>query len=291
MIDQATTLRKKLASMNDEQDQPKTIAVISGKGGVGKSNLSLNFSISLSQFGKKVLLFDMDIGMGNIDILMGITAHHTIVDLFENNLTIKDLLIKGPEGIDYIAGGNGLPNLFKLDEKKSEFLTEQLQIVLNDYDYVIFDMGAGMTEENVKFLMAMDEIFVVTTPEPTAITDAYSAMKYICMFDQSIPLYLLVNRAENETEGMQTLKRLKQAVFQFLVKEVMVLGVLLDDKTVQKAVSHQEPFLIYAPKSVISKNLHDICKNYLYKNNGQNHDKNQHTSFISKLQRFFVRGR
>ncbi|MDR4886480.1 MinD/ParA family protein [Fredinandcohnia sp. QZ13] len=291
MIDQATALRKKLASMNNEQEQPKTIAVISGKGGVGKSNLSLNFSIALSRFGKKVLLFDMDIGMGNIDILMGITAHHSIVDLFEKNLTMKELLIKGPEGIDYIAGGNGLPNMFKLDEDKSEYLIEQLQFILNDYDYVIFDMGAGMTEENVKFLLAMDEIFVITTSEPTAITDAYSAMKYICLFDQFIPLYLIVNRAENESEGMQTLKRLKQVVLQFLVKEVNLLGVLLDDKAVQKAVSRQEPFLLYAPKALISKNLLDICKKYLDENNEQSKEKNQDTSFISKLQRFFVRGR
>jgi len=289
MIDQATALRNKLGSMNNEQDQPKTIAVISGKGGVGKSNFSLNFSIALSQFGKKALLFDMDIGMGNIDILMGITAHHTIVDLFENDLSITDLLIKGPEGIDYIAGGNGLSSLFKLDENKSQYLIDQLQSVLHDYDYIIFDMGAGMSEESVKFLMAMDEIFVITTPEPTSITDAYSVIKYICLFDQSIPMYLIVNRADNESEGMQTLKRLKQAVLQFLIKEINLLGVLLDDKTVQKAVSHQEPFLLYAPKAVISKNLLDICKSYL--GSEKNQEKNQHTSFISKLQRFFVRGR
>jgi flagellar biosynthesis protein FlhG len=289
MIDQATALRNKLGSMNNEQDQPKTIAVISGKGGVGKSNFSLNFSIALSQFGKKALLFDMDIGMGNIDILMGITAHHTIVDLFEKNLSITDLLIKGPDGIDYIAGGNGLPSLFKLDESKSQYLIDQLQSVLHDYDYIIFDMGAGMSEESVKFLMAMDEIFVITTPEPTSITDAYSVIKYICLFDQSIPMYLIVNRADNESEGMQTLKRLKQAVLQFLIKEIKLLGVLLDDKTVQKAVSHQEPFLLYAPKAVISKNLLDICKSYL--GSEKNQEKNQHTSFISKLQRFFVRGR
>lgn len=289
MIDQATALRNKLGSMNNEQDQPKTIAVISGKGGVGKSNFSLNFSIALSQYGKKALLFDMDIGMGNIDILMGITAHHTIVDLFEKNLSITDLLIKGPEGIDYIAGGNGLSSLFKLDENKSQYLIDQLQSVLHDYDYIIFDMGAGMSEESVKFLMAMDEIFVITTPEPTSITDAYSVIKYICLFDQSIPMYLIVNRADNESEGMQTLKRLKQAVLQFLIKEIKLLGVLLDDKTVQKAVSHQEPFLLYAPKAVISKNLLDICKSYL--GTEKNQDNNQHTSFISKLQRFFVRGR
>jgi len=289
MIDQATALRNKLGSMNNEQDQPKTIAIISGKGGVGKSNFSLNFSIALSQFGKKALLFDMDIGMGNIDILMGITAHHTIVDLFEKNLSITDLLIKGPEGIDYIAGGNGLPSLFKLDESKSQYLINQLQSVLHDYDYIIFDMGAGMSEESVKFLMAMDEIFVITTPEPTSITDAYSVIKYICLFDQSIPMYLIVNRADNESEGMQTLKRLKQAVLQFLIKEIKLLGVLLDDKTVQKAVSHQEPFLLYAPNAIISKNLLDICKSYLGTEKSQ--EKNQHTSFISKLQRFFVRGR
>ncbi|WP_449540026.1 MinD/ParA family protein [Ferdinandcohnia sp. Marseille-Q9671] len=290
MIDQATALRNKLAMINNNQEQPKTIAVISGKGGVGKSNLSLNFSIALSKFGKKVLLFDMDIGMGNIDILMGVTAHHTIVDLFEKNLSIHDLLIKGTEGIDYIAGGNGLPNLFKLDDKKSEYLIEQLQFVLKDYDYVLFDMGAGMTEENVKFLMAMDEIFIVTTPEPPSITDAYSAMKYLCMFDQSIPFYLLVNRAESEAEGFQTMKRLKQVVLQFLVKEINTLGVLLDDKTVQKAVTHQVPFLLYSPKSLVSKSLQEICKNYLEQNKVQIIDQNHHVSFISKLQRFFVRG-
>ncbi|WP_077617833.1 MinD/ParA family protein [Bacillus sinesaloumensis] len=290
MMDQAEALRKKLASMNDD-NHPKTIAVISGKGGVGKSNLSLNFSIALSNYGKKVLLFDMDIGMGNIDILMGITAHHTIADLFEDNLTINDIIIKGTEGIDYIAGGNGLPNLFKLDDKKTEYLIDQLQLVLNEYDFVLFDMGAGMTEENVKFLMAMDEIFVITTPEPTSITDAYSAIKYICLFDQSIPMYLVVNRAENESDGLQTLKRLRQAVLQFLVKEVKILGVLLDDRTVQRAVSHQKPFLLYAPKAGISKNLLEICNKYLEKNNEQKLIRNQHISFISKLQRFFVRGR
>lgn len=290
MMDQAEALRKKLASMNDD-NHPKTIAVISGKGGVGKSNLSLNFSIALSNYGKKVLLFDMDIGMGNIDILMGITAHHTIADLFEDNLTINDIIIKGTEGIDYIAGGNGLPNLFKLDDKKTEYLIDQLQLVLNEYDFVLFDMGAGMTEENVKFLMAMDEIFVITTPEPTSITDAYSAIKYICLFDQSIPMYLVVNRAENESDGLQTLKRLRQAVLQFLVKEVKILGVLHDDRTVQRAVSHQKPFLLYAPKAGISKNLLEICNKYLEKNNEQKLIRNQHISFISKLQRFFVRGR
>src|SRR5690606_4335696 len=290
MMDQAEVLRKKLASKNN-QNQPKTIAVISGKGGVGKSNLSLNFSIALSQFEKKVLLFDMDIGMGNIDLLMGITARHTIVDLFENNLSINDIIMKGPKGIDYIAGGSGLPTLFKLDNKKSDYLINQLQVLLTDYDYVIFDMGAGMTEENVKFLLAMDEIFVILTPEPTSITDAYSAMKYICMFDQSIPMYLLVNRAEKETSGIQTSKRLKQAALQFLIKEVAILGVVLDDNTVQKTVIHQEPFLLYAPNAGVSKSLMEICKKYLEIRNEQHINKNQQSSFISKLQRFFVRGR
>ncbi|MFT4413581.1 MinD/ParA family protein [Fredinandcohnia humi] len=287
MTDQAEALRQKLATVTSSKGHPKTIAVISGKGGVGKSNISLNFSIALSKYGKKVLLFDMDIGMGNIDILMGISAQYSIVDLFDNDLKIYDLLIKGPEGIDYIAGGNGLSSLFKLDESSSDYLLEQIQQILNHYDYVIFDMGAGMSEENAKFLLAMDEIFIITTPEPTSITDAYSAMKYICMFDQSIPFYLLVNRAQSESEGLQTLKRLKQVANQFLVKEIFQLGVLLDDKTVQKAVSHQIPFILYSPKSVISKSLQDIMSNYVENYVEKNRvQARENQSFISKLQRF-----
>lgn len=285
MTDQASALRKKLASIDTNENNPITIGVISGKGGVGKSNISLNFSIALAKYGKKVLLFDMDIGMGNIDILLGITTHHSISDLFNSNLSITDLLVKGPEGIDYIAGGNGLSSLFKLSESNSEYLTQQLQLILNQYDYVMFDMGAGMSEENVKFLMAMDEIFVITTPEPTSITDAYSAMKYLCMFDHSIPFNLLVNRAQSEAEGIQTFKRLKQVVSKFLSKEISLLGVLSDDKTVPKAVSHQVPFILYSPKAMVSKSLYEMMTRYVDKTNDVT---SNNQSFISKLQRFLT---
>ncbi|MCH1623765.1 MinD/ParA family protein [Fredinandcohnia quinoae] len=286
MTDQAEALRRKLESLSINRNTAKTIAVLSGKGGVGKSNISLNFSIALSMRGKRVLLFDMDFGMGNIEILMGTSTKYSIVDMFEKDVTLTDMIIRGPEGIDYIAGGTGLSSLFRLDEDKSALLFNQLQLIMDKYDFVIFDMGAGMTEDVINFLMSVDEVFIVTTPEPTSITDAYSAMKLICMSDNSVPLFLIVNRAQSELEGIAASKRIQQVTRQFLRKEINVMGILIDDKNVQKAVSHQVPFILYAPKAQISKMIESIVNNYV--TNLSMKDKNSF-SFISKLQRFFGR--
>ena len=124
--------------------QPKTIAVVSGKGGVGKSNFSLNFAISLSKKGHSVLVFDLDIGMGNIDILMGLSSKYSIADFFSNEVPLKDIITVIPEGIHYISGGTGLSKLTKISQESFDLFTQQFSLLLNNYEYIIFDMAAGI---------------------------------------------------------------------------------------------------------------------------------------------------
>jgi flagellar biosynthesis protein FlhG len=287
MRDQAESLRQRLQRIKD-RTEAKVIAIVSGKGGVGKSNFSLNFAINLSRNGQKVLLFDMDIGMGNIDILMGLSSRGSFVDIFKPDMSIQDIIKEGPEEVDYISGGSGLSTMFKLDQEKLSYFLNQLGKLALDYDYILFDMGAGVTEESLQLLLSVHEIFVITTPEPTAMTDAYSMMKFICSKENNAEFYLVVNRAQSSEEGKSTLLRLSGAMKQFLKKEIVQLGFLPDDRIVNKAVSRQTPFSIYDPKSKISIAIANLTERYVHKNSAASgKTKPKSFSFMSRLRHYF----
>ncbi|PLR77654.1 cobyrinic acid a,c-diamide synthase [Bacillus sp. V3-13] len=286
MNDQAEMLRKRL-KRHESGRTTKTIAVVSGKGGVGKSNFSLNFSVALAQTGMSVLVFDMDIGMGNLNILMGRSSDYTIVDYFSGRAGLAEIVSKGPEGVDYIAGGTGLSQVFKLEDDKVEKFVEDLTMVIDDYDYLLFDMGAGINEESLKFLRSVHEVFVVTTPEPTSITDAYSIMKYIHLLDSQIPLKVIVNRAFSEQEGLETQQRLMAVSRKFLGRELSTLGVVPDDRNVQLAVARQTPLLVYNEKAAAARAIKEIAKRHV--NLGIDRPENSASKgfhFITRLKRF-----
>lgn len=286
MRDQAESLRLKIQKQQKTADT-KVIAVLSGKGGVGKSNFSLNFSLALSQRGHKVLLFDMDIGMGNIDILLGSSGGYTFIDIFEKNVAIQEVIRKGPVNLSFVSGGTGLSSLFKMDSDKFNRFTSQLDNIISQYDYVIFDMGAGMTEDSLQLLMSAQELIVLTTPEPTSITDAYAAMKYICLRDRELPLQLVVNRSSSEKEGSSIINRLSLAMQQFMQKQIVPLGYLPDDKLVSKAVIRQTPFILLSPEAKISKSLNLLTDRYLANEKEFKREAAAQNTFISKLRRFF----
>ncbi|WLR52355.1 MinD/ParA family protein [Bacillus tianshenii] len=283
MRDQAESLRLKLKKQSN-QNEAKAIAVVSGKGGVGKSNFSLNFALGLSNKGAKVLLFDMDIGMGNIDILMGLNAKHSIVDLFEHNLPIRDIIEIGTGNLSYIAGGSGMTNLFKMEEDRYQYFLDQLDSVFEEYDYIIFDIGAGISQESLKFILSAHELVVVTTPEPTSMTDAYAMMKYIHLRKEDIPFYLLVNRTYDERQALQSYNRLQRVCEQFLKRKLQYLGDLPDDRSVLAAVSKQTPFLLYDERSAASQAMREIIKRY--ENSSFKVEGTSRHGFISKLKRF-----
>ncbi|WAA10733.1 MinD/ParA family protein [Fervidibacillus albus] len=283
MYDQAEKLRQRIKrQMNG--DRAQTIAIISGKGGVGKSNVSLNFSISLAQSGKRVLLFDLDIGMGNIDLLSGMTAKKNISHYFNEGLSLEEIIAPGPEGIFYIAGGTGLNRFIKFNEERLMGFLQQIRRYTYEYDYFIFDLGAGMTKETVQFLTSVDHIITIVTPEPTSIMDAYSAIKYILGEKKDLNIHLLGNRIHSSNERRETVDRLSNVIQHFLAKKVNVIGYIPEDRAVMAAVKKQTPLLIHAPKSSAAKSIRRAAKHFL-----QTEMKTESQQFVEKIKWLLLR--
>lgn len=289
MRDQAEKLRLKM--LESQGALGKSIAVVSGKGGVGKSNFTTNFAILLAKSGKKVVILDMDIGMGNIHILIGKTAKYSLKDYLDGNLAIQDVLFEGPGGLHYISGGSGMATLLEWSEKMFERLIEGFELLQKEYDYVLFDMGAGAANWSLDLLTSLDEIIVISTAEPTSIMDAYSMMKYIHMKDEHKTFYILCNRAFNIEEGQDTIHRLKIVMERFLSKEVVVLGSLPEDGVVRKAVRQQTPFTLLYPDAPISKTMQKIVDRFLYHQSEEVHFTVKKNNFLSKLKSIFSKGR
>ncbi|WP_339227727.1 MinD/ParA family protein [Oceanobacillus sp. FSL K6-2867] len=277
--DQAEGLRRKLDRRN-QSGQAKTLAVISGKGGVGKSNFALNFSLQLINNGKKILLIDLDVGMGNIDILLGNRAEKTIVNLFEERLSIHEVIEQGPNGLSYIAGGSGLSNFFQMDESDRSYFYEQYMELAQTYDYILFDMGAGVTEESLFFILASDECIVITTPEPTSVTDAYGMIKHVVNRKHDMRLHVILNRAPNYQDGLKSLERFKAVVTKFLHVKIHSMGIIPDDKVVAQAIVRQIPYTLYNEKSKAAKALKEITYNYVTQTKQVNRTT---SSFVQRL--------
>ncbi|GFN31876.1 MinD/ParA family protein [Paenibacillus xylaniclasticus] len=265
MHDQAETLRNLVRNREKLQAGRGTriLTVTSGKGGVGKSNFSLNFALALQQLGKTVLVFDADIGMANLDVLMGHNATYSIYHLLQQDKTIWDIIQLGPQGLHFVAGGSGLKDLLQLSDMQLNKFIEQLDNLQGKYDYLLFDTGAGLSKEAAALIAAANETIVVTTPEPTAITDAYALMKMVRSFGHEPAFRLVINRVMDAMEGRQTADKIAMAARKFMGIEVPLLGVIADDPNVSKAVRQQTPFTIAYPTCSASKGIQSIARTFL----------------------------
>lgn len=288
MRDQAENLRMKM--LESQGVLGKSIAIVSGKGGVGKSNFSTNFAINLSKLGKKVVVLDMDIGMGNVNILIGKTAQYNLKHYLFGEATLDEVMYEGPHSLNYISGGSGMSSVMEWSKDMVEALFSAFEELQKSFDYILFDMGAGATNWSLDLINAIDEIIVITTEEPTAITDAYSMMKYIHVRDPEKTIYLLCNRAYSREEGQETLNRLDSTMKQFLKKDVIILGSLPEDPVVRKAVREQVPFSISYPESNISKTLKVMVQQFVDRNQVEVHGYNKKNTFLSKLRNIFSKG-
>ena len=286
MADQAESLRRQVEHFHSEKSA-KVVSIVSGKGGVGKTNVSVNLAVGLSQIGKKVLLVDLDIGMANADLVAGVTAKDTIVDMVEKRMSVFDIMIQGPAGFSFIAGGSGLPFLFEMDAIKFTYFVRQLELLDQRFDYILFDMGAGLTKESADFILASHESIIIVTPEPTSVTDSYAMVKAIDQKDPHLPFYMIVNCCENEKEGYETSIRFKRAAKEFLQKDIRMIGTLPFDRTVTKAVKTQTPFLLLAPKSKVSQSMKKIV--FTYTGEALSSSK-PYGMFIASLRNLFSKG-
>ncbi|TSI11390.1 MinD/ParA family protein [Lysinibacillus sp. BW-2-10] len=289
MRDQAENLRMKM--LKNQGSLGRSIAVVSGKGGVGKSNFTTNFAINLAKLGKRVVVLDMDIGMGNVHILIGKTAQFSLKDYLAGEVTLNEVMYDGPNNLQYISGGSGLSSVMEWSKQMFDLLIQAFEELQKSFDYILFDMGAGAANWSLDLLTSIDEIIVISTAEPTSITDAYSMMKYIHMRDQGKAFYLLCNRAYTKEEGQETLDRLKNTMVKFLAKDVTLLGSLPEDPVVRNAVREQVPFSIAYPEAPISKTLKVIVNNFIHHDIEEVHADTNTNTFLSKLRRIFSKGR
>ncbi len=266
MQDQATRLRelikqKKNTGIIKASDGPRArvICVTSGKGGVGKTNFTLNLAIALSKQNYSVIILDADLGLSNIDIVMGIMPKYTLQDVINGSKELREVIVTGPNGIKLISGGSGILELVDMPETRIQSLVEKLEEINSMADIILIDTGAGLSKSVMSFVMAADEVIIVATPEPTSITDAYAMIKTIGMKERGKRLKLLINRVENLNEGKITFDKLRLASEKFLNIQIEKLGYLTEDINVSRSVKLQNPFLIQFPNASISKNIENIA--------------------------------
>jgi len=237
--------------MDETESQAATtriIAVTSGKGGVGKSTVSVNLAISLANAGQRVLLFDGDLGLANVNVLLGIIPEHNIYEVLKGKKTIQDIVIRTGYGIDIIAGANGISQLANLSEHQREQFVHDISELVG-YDVMIIDTGAGVGPNVLSLVMPSDEVLIVTTPEPTAITDAYGMIKSIVANSKDKSIKLLVNRVPSALEAKRVADRLISISSQFLRARVENVGFIFEENLVQKSISNQRPHVVLYPGS------------------------------------------
>jgi flagellar biosynthesis protein FlhG len=228
--------------------QTRIISITSGKGGVGKSTVSVNLAISIANSGKRVLLFDGDLGLANINVLLGIIPEHNIYEVVKGKKRIQDIVIRTGYGIDIIAGANGISQLANLsDHQREQFIVGLSD--LSGYDVMIIDTGAGVGPNVLGLVMPADDILVITTPEPTAITDAYGMIKSIVANDKNKSIKLLVNRVPTALEAKRVADRLISISSQFLRANVQNIGFIFEEGLVQRSISSQRPHVVLYPGS------------------------------------------
>ncbi len=248
-MDQAANLRRLvLESDAKKQKKTRTIAITSGKGGVGKTSVAVSLSIALARGGSTVTLLDADLGLANINVILGIIPKYNLYHVIKGQKKLKDIVIEVPEGIKIIAGASGFHQLANLDPKqRNEFIGAVAE--LDSDDFMVVDTGAGVSQNVLSFVMAADEIIVVTTPEPTAITDAYGIIKSIAAQSPDKVIKIIVNRVQSVAEGNRVAQRVINIAGQFLNIKVENLGFIFDDVYVPKSVRNQKPFIVSYPKS------------------------------------------
>lgn len=246
MEDQAQELKE----MMSNNHKTRIIAITSGKGGVGKSNLSVNMAIAYAQQGKKVILIDGDLGMANVNVLMNIVPQYNLMQVINRQKTMQEIITDTEFGIKFIAGANGFSKIANLTVDELDYFAKQFSM-LGNADIIIIDTGAGIANNVLQFVAAADEVYVVTTPEPTAITDAYGIIKIITteLVDREMNIKLLVNRVHSSDEGKRISERIINIVAQFLNYKVDYIGFVYDDPVVQASVIRQKPFIIVNPTS------------------------------------------
>jgi len=255
MIDQASQLRR----IARQGTRATVIAVTSGKGGVGKSNIAVNLAIKLASAGKEVVLMDADLGLANADVLCNIDLPSNLSHFISRKRELADVMVDGPGGFRLIGGASGLARMADLSDYDRQRLVSAMADLEARTDVILIDTGAGISPNVLSFTRCADQVLVVTTPEPTAITDAYAVIKVISRDAPDRPISLLVNQVRRPEEGRFVYERIAKVAKQFLNVQVLDAGSVPADPEVPSAVRRRTPFLIAAPRCPASLHISQLA--------------------------------
>ena len=246
------------SSAKQQKKKTKIISVTSGKGGVGKSVLSVNTALSLAQMGYKVLLFDGDLGLANLNVLFGIMPQYNLYHFIKGKKKLREVIAHTEHGVDIISGANGLPQLANIDVEKCRDIIDEFSS-LDDYDIMIVDTGAGIGFGVTLLTLSAEKIMLVTTPEPTAVTDAYGMIKNLFTNNSLKSIELVVNRVQSSAEANSVFYKLSKIANKFLKLRLQNLGFVFEDTTIQDSIFNQKPHILLSPHSKSSLCIRNIA--------------------------------
>ncbi len=287
-MDQAEQLRNIIkASGAPQRPLARVITVTSGKGGVGKSNTAINLAIQFRKMGQRVIILDADFGLANIEIMFGAVPKHNLSDLIYQGKSIKEIITWGPMEVGFISGGSGIAGLSNLSREYLIYIIKNLAELDAIADVVIVDTGAGISEAVLEFLVASGEILLVTTPEPTSITDSYSLLKALNrhprFFAEASQIKVIANRVESQNEGQTLFNKLNAVVSRYLKLPIIYLGAVPQDQQLSKAVMQQMPVSLQSPSARSTQAFEMIAARLMNKEENVSLKKRGMAAFFSHI--------
>lgn len=264
-MDQAEQLRN-LIKMNNLMPErtARVITVTSGKGGVGKSSVAVNLAVQMNRAGKRVIIFDADFGLANVEVMFGAIPRYNLGDMIYRGMGITEIITKGPMDIGFVSGGSGIVGLSRMTREQISFIIRNMDELDSLADVIIIDTGAGIADSVLEFVMASSEVLLVITPEPSSLTDSYSLLKALNSSSGYVrgetAIKVISNRASGQEEGLSMYKKLETVVDKFLDMDIGFLGVIPQDKNVEKAIIQQKPVSMYIPNARASKAFGQIAE-------------------------------
>jgi len=274
-MDQAQQLRN-IIKANNTQTRPlaRVITVTSGKGGVGKSNTAINLAIQFKKMGQRVIILDADFGLANIEIMFGTVPKHNLCDLIYQGKDITEIITWGPGDVGFISGGSGIAGLSNLSRDYLAYIIQNLAKLDAIADIIIIDTGAGISDAVLDFLVASGEILLVTTPEPTSITDSYSLLKALNRHprfsSEASKIKVIANKVERPEDGLALFNKLNVVVQRYLKLPVTYLGSVVQDEKLSQAVMQQTPVSLANPMAKSAKAYESLAA--ILMNKEMNHD-------------------
>jgi len=245
---------------------PRVISVGSGKGGVGKTNVAANLAFAFTRLGKRVLVLDADLGLANIDVLLGLAPRYTIEHLLNRQKSVFEILTQGPGGMSILPASSGVLELVDLDEEQKIFLLNELELVAETIDILLIDTAAGISSNVLYFNMAAEESIVIVTPEPPSITDAYALIKVLAKKYRKNNFTILINAVQNGEEAKEVFKKISRVIDRFLGSlSIDYLGFIPSDEKIPLAVKSQRPVLEVFPHAASSRHFMEMAKNLIEK--------------------------